>query len=305
MLKCKILYNKIEMEVILMIGLVDVGGGIRDVYGAGIYDYCLDHNITFPYCIGVSAGSGNLASFLGKQRGRNLRFYKDYINRKEYMSLSNLIHKGSYLDLEYVYGEMTNEGGEDPLAIDNLLSSGSTLTVVATECSTGNPVYFNNKDFVRNDYGILKASCCIPIVCKPYKWHGHEYVDGGVSDPVPIKKAFSDGCDKVVLILTRPLDYRDGEDKNLIFYRLIKKKYPKVYERLLHNHEAYNEALDQVVNEYMPSGKVIVMAPDDCCGVDTLSRNQDEIQRLYDKGYADGEILSEKLNINYEKTICH
>lgn len=28
-------------------GVVDVGGGMRDVYAAGIFDYCLDENIQF------------------------------------------------------------------------------------------------------------------------------------------------------------------------------------------------------------------------------------------------------------------
>ena len=34
-------------------GLVDVGGGMRDIYGAGVLDYCLDQGIRFDCCVGV------------------------------------------------------------------------------------------------------------------------------------------------------------------------------------------------------------------------------------------------------------
>ena len=63
-------------------GLIDVGGGMRDVYGTGVLDCFIDNNISFDLCIGVSAGSANIASFLAGQRGRNYRFYTEYAMRK-------------------------------------------------------------------------------------------------------------------------------------------------------------------------------------------------------------------------------
>ena len=46
----------------------------------------------FDYVIGISAGSANLASFLAGQRGRNLRFFRDYSQWKAYMGLGNFLH---------------------------------------------------------------------------------------------------------------------------------------------------------------------------------------------------------------------
>ena len=57
------------------IGVVDVGGGYRGIYAAGVLDYCMDNGIRFDTGIGVSAGSANLISFAAKQRGRNYTFY--------------------------------------------------------------------------------------------------------------------------------------------------------------------------------------------------------------------------------------
>lgn len=46
------------------IGIVDVGGGYRGVYAAGVLDYCMEQKISFDLAIGVSAGSANLISKL-------------------------------------------------------------------------------------------------------------------------------------------------------------------------------------------------------------------------------------------------
>ena len=34
-----------------MTGIIDVGGGMRDIYGSGVLDYCLDNKINFDYII--------------------------------------------------------------------------------------------------------------------------------------------------------------------------------------------------------------------------------------------------------------
>ena len=39
-------------------GLVLEGGGMRGVFTCGVLDYLMDHDIRFPYTIGVSAGAG-------------------------------------------------------------------------------------------------------------------------------------------------------------------------------------------------------------------------------------------------------
>ena len=95
--------------------VVDVGGGMRGVYASGVLDRCLKENIQFDLCIGVSAGSANLASYLSGQMGRNLFFYHDYAFRKEYMSLHNFFHTHSYVDLEYIYATLSNQDGENAL----------------------------------------------------------------------------------------------------------------------------------------------------------------------------------------------
>ena len=81
------------------IGVIDVGGGLRGVYAAGVLDYCLDNDIQFDLGIGVSAGSANLASYTARQPRRNHQFYTEYALRKQYMGLGNFIKKKSFIDL--------------------------------------------------------------------------------------------------------------------------------------------------------------------------------------------------------------
>ena len=112
-------------------GIVDVGGGMRGIFAAGVFDYCMDQGICIHLVIGVSAGSANAASFLAGQRGRNYEFYTEYSFEKEYMSLKNVLTKQSYLDLDYVYGTLSNSTGSHPLDFQALMDNPTPLLVPA------------------------------------------------------------------------------------------------------------------------------------------------------------------------------
>lgn len=73
--------------------VVDVGGGLRGIYAAGVFDRCLEENIRFYAGVGVSAGSAKIASYIAGQMGRNYHFYTEYSFRKDYMSFRNFLVK--------------------------------------------------------------------------------------------------------------------------------------------------------------------------------------------------------------------
>ena len=131
--------------------VIDVGGGIRGVFGAGVLDRCIEMNINFDECIGVSAGSANIISYIARQRGRNYLFYHEYTFRKEYMSFSNVIKNGSYLGLDYIYGELSNAGCENPLDYDAVIKSKKNFYAVCTSADTCEAEYFTKSDLIRND----------------------------------------------------------------------------------------------------------------------------------------------------------
>lgn len=271
-----------------MTGYIDVGGGMRAVYGAGVLDRCLDENMGFSYYLGVSAGSANIVSFLADQHGRCMRFYSDYAFRREYMSLHNFVKNRSYIDLDYIYSALSDEGGEDPIDYDKFISKKCRFEIIATDAVTGRPEYFDFKNIKRNEYSAFKASCCIPMVCRAYEKDGGFYYDGGLSDPVPIRRALEDGCDKVVLVLTRPKSYVKRHRVSPAVFNRAMKEYPETAKLLVTSIDKYNEDIKYAC-ELEKEGRVLIVAPDDCCGVDTLSRNKDALRRLYEKGYRDAE----------------
>ncbi|QAT43630.1 patatin-like phospholipase family protein [Aminipila luticellarii] len=277
-------------------GIVDVGGGLRGIYGAGVFDYCMDKKITFDYCIGVSAGSANIASFLAGQRKRNFAFYFEYPFRRKYMSLHNFIRKGSYIDLDYVYGALSNENGENPLNYQGLITNPAEMKVVASEAVSGKIKYFEKTDLSQNNYGILKASSSIPVVCKPYLIEDTLYFDGALGDPVPIRRAFSDGCDKVVVILTKPRDVIRSPGKDEKLARLLRHQYPEAAKNLALRAKRYNESV-LLTKKLEAQGKAVIIAPDNIEGADTLTKNKAVLHQLYQKGYRDAEKIEEFLNV--------
>ncbi len=278
-----------------MIGIVDVGGGMRGVYSSGVYDAFLDEGFMADYCLGVSAGAANLITYIAGQRGRTLEFYREYPKRKDYMSLNNLIKKGAFLDLDYVYGTLSNEGGENPLDYRAFSRSKVIFKAVATRGSDAKAHYFTSSDVHLNDYSILKATCCLPVVCKSTVIGGEVYFDGGLSNPMPVEKALRDGCDRVVLILTKP---REEYLKPMRYAPMIKALMPD-YGNIAYlvktYHERCAESLKRIA-EYERQGRVIVLEPKDCFGMKTLTTATEPIMRLYKQGYRDGKkLLEEKI----------
>lgn len=277
-----------------MFGYIDVGGGMRAVYGAGVLDRLIDDKIQPSFFVGVSAGSANIISYLGDHRGRTFRFYCDYSFRPEYMGLRNFMKTGSYINLDYIYSTLTNEGAEDPLNFDAVKAKNCEFLTVATKARTGEPRYFSIRDTQRNNHYELKASCSIPIVCKPFEYDGEIYFDGGISDPIPVQKALDAGCDKVVVVLTKPITYRKTHKISEKTYNKILKDYPESAELLYSMVEKYNDTLEYV-QALEKEGKVLVIAPDSCCGVNTLSRRRKNLKSLYEKGYRDAEKIKDFL----------
>jgi predicted patatin/cPLA2 family phospholipase len=269
-----------------MIGVIDVGGGMRAAYGAGVFDWCMDNGIKFDYCVGISAGSANVVSYLAGQRGRNYVFYTEYDMRDECMGVKNFIKTRNFVDLEYAYGALSNEGGEYPLDFKAALTNPAQFKIVATDALTGKPHYFDKTDMKQNDYGAIKASSCVPAANQPYVIAGVPYYDGGISDPIPLEKCFEAGCDKVVLVLTRPKDYERDPKKDQVVSKLIGRKYPEAARAMSKRAITYNTELC-LAKKYEEQGKVLIVAPDDIGEMKTLTRDPEAIDLLYRKGYAD------------------
>lgn len=275
----------------MKIGVVDVGGGYRASYGAGVLDYCLSEHIHFDCGIGVSAGSANIASYFAKQFRRNYKFYTEYAFRRSYASLYEMVKHGSYINLPYIYGTLSNVGGENPLNYPAILQDPAVFEIVATDGITGKAKYFSKYDLKQDHYDVFMASCCVPVAAKPWEIDGRPYFDGGLSDPIPYERAFAHGCDKVVIILTRPRGphHTEKNDKKL---SMLVKGYPKIAADLRERSRVYDCQL-AAAEELEKEGKVMIIAPDDIEGMRTLKKDKQAIKDLYHKGAKDGHKIKE------------
>ena len=274
--------------------IIDVGGGFRAIFGAGVLDRCLEEGIAFDHCYGVSAGSANLTSFLAHQHGRNHTFYTQYAFRKEYASVNSFIHNHNFANLDYVYGTLSNHDGENPLDYEAFAANPAQFTVVACDARDGSTKYFTKDDMHYDDYDVLKASSAVPVACQPYVIDGVPYFDGGIADPVPVQKAIDDGCDRIVLVLTRPKDVIREQHKDVAPARILRRSHPEAAERPLERYTTYNTEV-AVAKQYEAEGKVLILAPEELYGLSTLSKTYEGLERMYRAGYGQAGRIAEFL----------
>ena len=275
-------------------GLVVEGGGMKCAYNAGILDSFLDEGISFDYCIGVSGGSGNLASYLAGQRGRNLRFFTEHIHDKEYFGLKSLLKTGNLFGLPYIYGTLTNSGGRDPLDFSSLMKNPAEYQAVVTNAETGKPEYYGKEMMFQDDYRLIMASSAIPAACRPVELNGTFYYDGGISDAIPVQHALAENCDRLVVILSKNRDYvRKPQGMHFLYSRLCR-KYPRIVEAIDRRHITYNENL-KLVFELEKKGVAFVFAPSEAIQVGTYSMDEKAERALYDLGIKDFQSRQKEL----------
>lgn len=275
--------------------MIDVGGGFRAIFGAGVMDRMMEDGVTVDHCYGVSAGSANMVSFISGQHGRTHKFYTEYAFRKEYASLDSYIKNHNYANLEYVYSTLSNHDGEYPVDYEAFAANPTSFTVVACNAEDGSTKYFDKSDVSYDNFDIMKASSAVPVACEPYVIDGVPYYDGGIADPIPVQKALDDGHDRVVVIFTRPKDVLREQKKDVGPAAILKRSHPEAAERLLNRYRTYNDEA-ALAKEYEKDGRVLILAPESLYGLNTLSKSYEGLERMYRAGYAAAEVIPEFLN---------
>ena len=270
--------------------MIDVGGGFRAIYGAGVMDRMLEDGISVDHCYGVSAGSANMVSFIAKQHGRNHTFYTRYAFRKEYASFDSYVKNHNFANLDYVYSTLSNHDGENPVDYAAFEANPTDFTVVACNAEDGSTKYFSKSDVGYDNFDILKASSAVPVACEPYAIDGVPYYDGGITDPIPVQKAIDDGYDRIVVILTRPKDTVREQKRDIGPARILKRSHPEAAEKLLNRYQTYNDEV-ALAKEYEQDGRVLILAPESLYGLNTLSKSFEGLERMYRAGYAAAEAI--------------
>ena len=265
-----------------MPGLVLEGGTFRPIFSAGVMDALLDEDIMFPYCIGVSAGITDGFSYASRQKERNLKILQRYRNDKRYLGAGNLLKDKSIFGVEFVFEEIPNN--LLPFDWESFARYEGDFRVGVTNAKTGQIEYLDGKELDQKNT-MVKATCAIPMVFPVVKLNGNEYYDGGICDPIPVRKAQADGHDKLLIVLTRPQGYiKESSKANAAAAKLLCKKYPSLVEPLLTRHIAYNETV-QYCEALEQEGKAIILRPAGEGIIDSFEKDVRRIETSYQYGY--------------------
>ena len=277
--------------------LILEGGGMRGVYTAGVLDCFIDNNIEFSACYAVSAGACHCCSYLSKQRRRAFDVNVDYLKDKHYASLYSLITTGNFFGVKMIYDDIPNK--LNLYDYDEFNKYQGTFKAVVTNIETGKAEYIDIKD-VKKDIIYVRASSSLPMFAKIVNINGKKYLDGGVSDPIPLKKSQSDGNLKNVVILTRDINYRKEPNKFMPLLNIVYKKYPKLLKCLKERHIHYNHTLDYIKREEK-NGDIFVIRPRKPVKLGRLEKNKSKLYDLYKQGYADASRSINRLKQYLEK----
>ena len=249
-------------------GLILEGGGMRSMYTAGVLDFFIKEDIYFEYNIGVSAGASMAASYISRQFRRNHRVTAKYIKDKRYLSLSNYIKRKELFGMDFVYHYIPTY--LEPFDFEKFDQAEEKFVVVTTDCETGEAVYFDKNDTKGSLLTALEATSSLPLMANPVQYKGHTLLDGGIVDPIPIKKSIEEGYTKNVLILTRPKGYRKTPSRFSKVFRM--KAYPKVNHLMELRYKHYNKTLDWIEEEE-DKGNIFVIRPTNTLAVDRVEKD--------------------------------
>lgn len=262
--------------------LILEGGTFRPIFSSGVMDALLDNDIHFPYVIGVSAGITDGFSYVSQQQKRNLDILVNHRHDKRYVGIRNYISDRSLFGLKFAYETIPNE--LYPFDWDTFLNNPTTIKVGVTNVHTGQIEYLDGKKLDKQ-CNMLKATCAIPFAFPAITIDDKQYYDGGICDPIPVKKAIADGNEKMLIVLTRPKGYQKTLSRShIIASRLLKKKYPELVKPLLTRHIHYNETV-KFCEQLEKEGKAIILRPTQDVQIDSLEKDINKIKCIYEYGY--------------------
>lgn len=266
----------------MKLGLVLEGGASRAIFSSGVMDAFLDKGIHANVVVGVSAGISNAMSYVSKQKGRPLKI-SAYFSDPRYMGVKHLLNPKmrSYYNLDFAFGTVPNE--YIPFDHDAYAASGTLTLAGVTNIRTGE-IEFMPVPAYDNTWKVLIASCSLPILFQSVEINGNRYLDGGIADPIPVRRALEEGCDKVIVITTREKAYIKSKDKGAALSARVYRKHPSLAALLEQRAKLYNAArenLKKLENE----GKIFWIAPTDTSEWGRTDKSLEKLTAMYQEGY--------------------
>ena len=262
-------------------GLVLEGGAMRGLFTAGVLDVMMENGIPFDGIVGVSAGACFGCNYKSCQPGRVIRYNRRFARDPRYCSWTSLAKTGDLFNADFCYRELPTE--LDVFDAAAYAENPMEFHVVATDCATGKAVYRRLDAADDAAFKWIRASASMPLVSRPVAIDGGEYLDGGLSDGIPLRYFESLGYARNVVVTTRPRGYRKFPKRRMLLLKPLLRRHPAIYRALTSRHVWYNETLEYI-DSRVAAGAALLVAPEKPLEISRVCHDPDTMQRVYETG---------------------
>lgn len=270
-----------EPNTSLQHGLVLEGGGLRGMFTNAILDVFMENNIRFDALAGVSAGALFGCNYKSWQPGRGLRYNLRFKDEKGYMSFKSLRETGDFVNADFAFNRLPRE--LDLFDFETFRNNPMIFYAVCTDIESGETVYHEIDDAETDGLEWLRASSSLPLFANPVFLDGHYYLDGGITDSIPLEFLQKKGYQKNVVIMTQPKGFTKKKAHLKLAIKLSLKQFPKVANLVAERHVMYNRQLAYIESE-AAKGNTFVIYPDEKLNIGRVDLDEQKMRTVYDAG---------------------
>jgi len=263
--------------------LVIEGGANRSAYATGALCELQKAGIVPDAAYGTSAGGALAAWYAAGQMERCAEVWR-YATDRRIMSYRRALIGRRIFDLSALYRELyLEEFGLDVAAVKR---SRYPVFVTLTDADTGETVYVDLRT-VEHPTHWIHAGAALPIAAAaPIELDGQRWLDGGTTDPIPLRRAIDDGHTDVVVVMNRPAGVRKPEPGWVV--KLFGRKFPQLVEHARQHHAYHNDAVR--LAEPPPKGvRVRIVRPSRDTGLSRTTRDIKVLRAAIEMGRRDAE----------------
>ena len=264
--------------------LVVEGGAMRGIFSAGVLDAFMDAGFNdFDAYYAVSAGAYNLTGYLTCDKGRSRSVYLDYCRRPEFLNWKRFLLGGHLMDIDWLWATTRRELPIDLAAFDRFKGK---VVFAATCVKSGNTHYLTPDS--TDVFDAIKASANMPKTFRKKVFYKQtQLVDGGVSDSIPVEKAWKDGATDILVIRSKPRSYRRKPYPFSLLFNIIFHDHPMIGRRMKSRYRDYNKTLRFIENP--PRGcRIEQICPPEELAVFQFTTDGDSLNQVYCEGYSAG-----------------
>jgi len=269
------------------IGLVLEGGGLRGAYTAGVLAWLMDHHIDFDFAVGISSGALFASCFVANMRSQLVELAVDYASRKENVGWYPILNEGTPVGYDYLFETVINQ--KLKLDASKVRQAKTKMEFGLYDLAQQSTFWLTNKD-CDDRWLFIKAACTLPIAGRSVTIKGKKYLDGGLTSMIPIERSQENGCRKHFVVTTKDISFvRKPNSKPLQFLLdLIYLRYPKMLKDFRKRTDVYYRQRHEVAS-LVEEGNAMHIYPSKNLGVKRFKGDKDQLQALFDLGYADCE----------------